>query len=55
MKLKIGDKIMYEAEMTTIVAVDSLGGITLEWEDDDGASHEFGPFDKSEYREWPVL
>lgn len=54
MRLKVGDKIMYEGEMMTVATVRRRGVITLHWFDDEGVPHDFGPFKKSEYRDWPV-
>lgn len=55
MKLQVNDEVMYEAEMMRVVGVGPRGQITLEWEDEHGEVHLFGPFDKDEYKEWPVL
>lgn len=55
MKLRVNDQVMYEAEMMRVVGVTPSGKITLEWVDDEGIAHLFGPFDKDEYQEWPVL
>lgn len=55
MRLRVNDEVMYEGEMMRVVEVGPQKSITLEWVDDSGENHAFGPFDKDEYKEWPVL
>lgn len=52
MKLKTGDRLMYEGEMLTVVEhIHKMYILT----DSEGEEHPNGPFTKAELKECPVL
>lgn len=55
MKLRLHDQVQYEGVMMTVTTITKSRRIRLTWTDENDVDHEFGPFDLSEYRDWPVL